>query len=77
MSVKGKKHLSMMFALCKTIAESAEHLNEYSEDHFLKQDTVTGLNTLEASLESFKAYSAIQATRLFPGKPLPRDRRWP
>ena len=65
MSVKGKKHLSMMFALCKTIAESAEHLNEYSEDHFLKQDTVTGLNTLEASLESFKAYSAIQATRLF------------
>ena len=33
MSVKGKKHLSMMFALCKTIAESAEHLRTVGRMH--------------------------------------------
>lgn len=64
MSVKGKKHLSKMLALCRTIVESASHLAVYKEDSLLKPDTISGLNTLEVSLESFGAYSSIKITQL-------------
>ena len=64
MSSEGKKHLSKMLALCRTIVEGAKHLALYKEDSILKPDTITGLRTLEVSLESFGAYSSIKVTRL-------------
>lgn len=62
--MKGKEHLSRMLALCRTIVESARHLAIHKENSLLKPDTISGLNTLEVSLESFGAYSSIKITQL-------------
>lgn len=51
--------LLVMVNLCSSVVEGIEHLMAYKENERLKEDTVTGLLTLEESLKGFMADKSV------------------
>lgn len=51
--------LLVMVNLCSSVVEGIEHLMAFQENERLKEDTVTGLLTLEESLKGFMADKAV------------------
>ncbi|HCD43375.1 MAG TPA: hypothetical protein DEQ64_06495 [Lachnoclostridium sp.] len=51
--------LLVMVNLCGSVVEGIEHLMAYEENERLKEDTVTGLFTLEDNLRVFKADKTV------------------
>ncbi len=51
--------LLVMVNLCSSVVEGIEHLMAYKENERLKEDTVTGLLTLEESLRGFMADKSV------------------
>jgi len=49
----------VMVNLCSSVVEGIEHLMAFKENDRLKEDTVTGLLTLEESLKGFMADKSV------------------
>lgn len=64
MATDRMNQLVVMVNLCSSVVEGIEHLMVYKGNERLKEDTVTGLLTLEENLRAFKAdKSVIHETR--------------